>query len=244
MTEQTDMIQTAVPKSQDFYLSKTHKGRMPLWIGALLAITTVIVPQAVQCQQCKGNQNVGCTNAGTSCSPVDIGMGPTGKCTTPVGFPQGELSCVCAGTPVKPPMPANCSNPTSTGQVSCPISEPVVTQKTTGYPILFAPGNRVTVSASGCVQTGGSGLTWKRYVDPAGDNSDRLYHGLIELPGMPLTRIQSVIGQTLTIPAWGFLTLGYEDDNYTDNGYTKPDNGTGNQCKGIGPAQVTLTISR
>jgi hypothetical protein len=38
-------------------------------------------------------------------------------------------------------------------------------------------GDTILVSAEGCVQTGGHGLTWKRYVDPQGPNSDRLYQG-------------------------------------------------------------------
>jgi hypothetical protein len=47
------------------------------------------------------------------------------------------------------------------------------------------------------------------------------------------------------------LHLGYEDDNYSDNGYYSHDDGTGDQCKtnttkGIdgGPAHVTITIYR
>src|SRR6478672_10318005 len=66
------------------------------------------------------------------------------------------------------------------------ISSPVVTSPygKTYYQILMAPGDIILVSAGGCVQTGGHGKTWKRYVDPQGPNSDRLYHGLIQLPGI------------------------------------------------------------
>src|SRR5580698_4429926 len=127
MTKQTDMNQTGVPESQDFCSPKTPNFRVPLWLGFLLAVTAVVMPQAAHGQQCTGNPNVGCTNAGASCSPVATGMGPTGKCATPSGFPKGELSCVCTGAPVQTSLPVNCSNPTSTGQVTCPISEPVVT---------------------------------------------------------------------------------------------------------------------
>src|SRR5215470_7699945 len=63
------------------------------------------------------------------------------------------------------------------------IDEPNVGQRSTDYPIIFHPGDAVTIDAGGCVQTGGSGRTWKRYVDPQGPNSDHLYHGLIEIPG-------------------------------------------------------------
>jgi hypothetical protein len=52
------------------------------------------------------------------------------------------------------------------------ITEPVVTQPTSEYPqIKFQPGDAVFVHAAGCVQTGGHGRTWKRYVDPSGPMS-------------------------------------------------------------------------
>ncbi len=130
------------------------------------------------------------------------------------------------------------------------IETPNVNQGYTEYRTLpFEPGDRVTINAGGCVQTGGHGKTWKRYVNPSGPNSDHLYHGLIWVPGAtgPLVRIQSVIGSTLTVPttvnaADLFLRLGYEDDNYADNGYTGHDDGTEDQCKGVGAAWVELTV--
>jgi hypothetical protein len=117
------------------------------------------------------------------------------------------------------------------------------------------------VNANGCVQTGGSGLTWKRYVNPGGDNSDWLYHGLIRVPtgtpGNALVRIQSVVSNPFVVTGIGvpepqlFLHLGYEDDGYSDNGYNAHDNGTDNQCltdptKSFDgtPAHITITISR
>ena len=53
----------------------------------------------------------------------------------------------------------------------------------------------------GCCQTGGHGKTWKRYVDPQGPNSDRLYHGLVWVPGATsgLVRLQGVIGKTFVV---------------------------------------------
>src|SRR5712671_6339427 len=64
------------------------------------------------------------------------------------------------------------------------IDEPNVKEPVTPYPqIVFRPGDRVTITAGGCVQTGGVGKTWKRYVDPQGPNADHLYHGLIQIPG-------------------------------------------------------------
>jgi hypothetical protein len=126
------------------------------------------------------------------------------------------------------------------------ISEPIVTAAATAYPsVVFRAGDFVTISAGGCVQTGGHGATWKRYVDPSGGSADKLYHGLIELPGFPMTRIQEVIGQTLTVPANASplsLRLGYEDNGYGDNGYSGHDNGTSDQCKDVGNAWVVLVV--
>ena len=141
-----------------------------------------------------------------------------------------------------------CSN---SGQTTrCFINEPIVTQRLTPYPqIIFKPGDLVTVSAGGCVQTGGFGNTWKRYVNPSGNDSDRLYHGLIQIPGVQsdLVRIQGAINRPLSVPANFngpnmFLRLGYEDDGYGDNGYDSHDDGTEDQCKNVGAAFVVLTI--
>ncbi len=117
----------------------------------------------------------------------------------------------------------------------CDIALPNVLAPQTDYPtIQFHPGDTVEVSASGCAQTGGSGPTWKRYVDPSGSDSDHLYRGLISIPGATsgLVTVQSVIGQSLTVSATGGpLSVGYQDDDYSDNGYWSHDDGTDDQCK-------------
>jgi hypothetical protein len=127
--------------------------------------------------------------------------------------------------------------------IKCHVQEPVVNQPTSTYPgIQFLAGDHVTVSAGGCVQTGGAGSTWKRYLDPASDNG--LYHGLISLPGQPVNApILFMINQTFTIPNDDILRLGYQDDGYGDNGYYAHDNGTGNQCLNSVNAFVDITIS-
>ena len=128
--------------------------------------------------------------------------------------------------------------------IHCWVIEPNVREKTTAYPqIHFEAGDRVFVQAGGCVQTGGRGKTWKRYVDPAADND--LYHGTIGLPGDIDKRLQGVVGTQVILPEAGPLVLGYEDDNYGDNGYyaRNDDNGTGNQCLGLGNAFVRLEIT-
>jgi hypothetical protein len=137
------------------------------------------------------------------------------------------------------------------------INRPVVTQRETNYPtVVFLPGDKVSVTAGGCVQTGGRGSTWKRYVNPSGDDSDRLYHGRIEIPTATagLETIQSIIARspvTVSTPPAGtiasqlFLRLGYDDGDghYGDNGYYSHDNGTQNQCLNVGDAWIQLTIT-
>src|SRR4051812_5663056 len=129
--------------------------------------------------------------------------------------------------------------------LDCWVHEPIVTQPSATYPtIQFLPGDHVFVDAGGCVQTGGHGATWKRYVNPASDNG--LYHGLINIPGATggLVQIWTAVGRTFTVGgSGGSLVLGYEDDGYGDNGYYSHDDGTGNQCKGVGNAWVHIVIS-
>jgi hypothetical protein len=135
------------------------------------------------------------------------------------------------------------------------IGEPDVARAQTDYPnIPIREGNLVTIDAGGCVQTGGAGKTWKRYVDPQGPNSDRLYHGLVQVPGVTagLVRIASILGQPRRVPTKAeitapmYLVLGYEDDDYSDNGYwgREGDDGTGGQCRGLGNAYVIVTIQQ
>lgn len=129
------------------------------------------------------------------------------------------------------------------------VDEPDVQHREFAYPqIMFRPGDTVQIiAAGGCCQTGGSGKTWKRWVDPAGPNSETLYHGLIKVPGMlDLVRVQDVGGNLIFVPE-NFvgdlsLHLGFEDDGYSDNGYSGHDNGTGNQCLGSVNAFIELLV--
>ena len=163
---------------------------------------------------------------------------------------------------------ASCSDDPATNTTTCRIDAPLVTQRITEYDGAFHPesftadgncnffgcnqhfgvslpgiflsrGDLVTVNADGCAQTGGSGATWKRYVNPQGANADRLYHGLlgvlnaIEPDGTVMPnpiRIQDVLLQPFWIPAAQPLRLGYEDDDYRDNGYWGHDDGDPEQC--------------
>jgi len=120
----------------------------------------------------------------------------------------------------------------------CWVFDPVVTETAQSYPsIQINAGDRVTIDAGGCVQTGGKGLTWKRYVDPIASNG--LYHGSILIPGMDsLVQLRFMVGQTVVAGEFG-----YQDDGYSDNGYYAHDNGTSNQCRDLGDAWVHLTIN-
>lgn len=136
------------------------------------------------------------------------------------------------------------------------ILRPNVSERDTVYnAISFVAGDTIRINAGGCVQTGGHGNTWKRYVDPSGPDSDRYYHGLIWIPGVTEggpQKIAGVLGQTFTVPpnlppSATKLHLGYEDeseDGYEDNGYYAHDNGTDNQCKNVGDAFVEVNIRR
>ena len=64
------------------------------------------------------------------------------------------------------------------------IHYPNVKQARTEYPgVTYAAGDHIRIEAEGCVKTGGAGLTWKDYVSASGRNADRIYHGLVRLPG-------------------------------------------------------------
>ena len=143
------------------------------------------------------------------------------------------------------------------------VYKPQVRQAATIYgQIPLNGGDRLLLYACGCVQTGGKGLTWKSYFDPKGDESDRYYSGTFGLiyngQAVPpdysqhptgLRRIKDVVthqGPGLTIPAGrtARIVLGYQDDGYPDNGYSarNADDGTGDQCRGAGPAAVDVVV--
>ncbi len=168
----------------------------------------------------------------------------------------------CNPPPPPPPLlEPGCGDPSIQGKIRCTIVQPNVNVDHMTYQsqVRFAPGDIVEVRADGCVQTGGHGSTWKRYVNPSGDGTDSKYHGLMKIPtafpaGSGLIRIENFIGKLQVVkgdpnvPASDlFLELGYEDSDYGDNGYNDHDDGTNDQCSlsNIGyPASVTITIYR
>jgi hypothetical protein len=127
------------------------------------------------------------------------------------------------------------------------IDRPNVKRALTRYDrIRVSPGDRVVVRAGGCVQTGGRGSTWKRYVDPQGPNSEDYYSGMIQIPGVTdePRRIEGVVGHTYIATASGNVSLGYQDDDFGNNGYSGHDDGTGDQCRGVGPAWVEVEVTK
>jgi hypothetical protein len=133
------------------------------------------------------------------------------------------------------------------------IDRPNVWQRTTEYPLIkFKPGDKVWFKAGGCAQTGRHGASWDEYVWPQGTDSPTMYAGTAYIQmvtGSSVRRIGSLIScQPYQVPIpnpgeqVGFLTLGYEDNDYSDNGYWGHDNGERDQCKNVGPAWVEVTI--
>ncbi len=130
------------------------------------------------------------------------------------------------------------------------IKEPNVKKSSEAfYQIRFQKNDEIYITAGGCVQTGGHGQTWKRYVNPSGDNSAYYYFAKIQIPGVTfgLVRMEQFLNRNLVFPLnpdeSSFLILGYADDDYSDNGYWGHDDGTENQCKGVGNAWVQLIIT-
>src|SRR5262249_21256909 len=110
-----------------------------------------------------------------NCSDIDIKQ--RGQC-------MKSCEDKCEGkTHSNPYYDPGCFDRTVQGKIRAPIIQPPVNQHETPFPALvFAPNDLVQVSADGCVQTGGTGSTWKRYVNPSGPGAENKYHGLIRIP--------------------------------------------------------------
>ncbi len=173
--------------------------------------------------------------------------------------------CPSPMEPPPPPAPLTCSAsqaPTNGSErIACTmtgpttevwrIDQPNVQQKQTNYSnIRFLPGDLVSVFAGGCVQTGGSGLTWKRFARPVSrlQGTDNRYFGLITIPGFGVLRnVRDAImsGGIAVTGAPGTstsLALGYADDHYGDNGYWGHDDGLWQQCNDLPNAWVVIAI--
>ncbi len=141
-------------------------------------------------------------------------------------------------------------------EITWRIDSPSVTQRETIYNnIDFRSGDRISIQAGGCVQTGGHGDTWKSYVHPVGDESRLRYSGLLWIPGVTGGSLSPIVGmllpKTFVVPEVPNVSassiklhLGYQDDNYDDNGYYSHDNGNDDQCRNVGDARVQITVRR
>jgi hypothetical protein len=77
------------------------------------------------------------------------------------------------------------SPPTPSGVASMSHFIPVVSERMTEYPeIRFYPEDTITIGAGGCVDTGDAGEPMRRYVNPLGKDSERLYSGRVWIPGV------------------------------------------------------------
>jgi hypothetical protein len=188
------------------------------------------------------------------------GAGPAGNGDGP---PQSTPNCLWDAN-------HNLTQPCNVISVSFPnsnetvwtISRPDVRVRRVAFPdIKFKPGDVVSIVAGGCVQSGGSGATWHRYVNPRGPQTPVLYSGTVYIPGViPLDsgntfsgfqKISGVIGHPFEVkpdPTSGFtkvapsLWLGFDDDEYDDNGYYSHDDGPGGQCTNRGAAWVQVDV--
>src|SRR5690242_12240641 len=104
------------------------------------------------------------------------------------------------------------------------INEPDVKRPSEPFTqIRFQKNDEIHITAGGCAQTGGHGKTWKRYVNPSGDNTAYYYFAKIQIPGVTsgLVRMDQYLNRSLTYPLnpdnSSYLILGYSDDNYGDN---------------------------
>jgi len=125
------------------------------------------------------------------------------------------------------------------------IDSPDIRKPETSYPgIPLEVGDSIRVTAGGCAQTGGHGNTWRLYVDP---RNDQMHHGTIKVPGQTsFTRLKDLRATDLfVIPAaedHASLRLGYEDADYTDNGYWGRDPGPNGECRDQPNAWVQISI--
>lgn len=154
----------------------------------------------------------------------------------------GDFSNACAGTDSVEQLARTAASETWR------INSPDVRKSDTAYSqIHFKGGDSLQVAAGGCAQTGGHGATWRLYVNPKNDN---LHHGLIQIPGQQsFVRLKDIApNQVLSVPAnfvgEATLHLGYEDTDYSDNGYWGRDAGPGGECQGLPNAWVRITVNR
>lgn len=135
------------------------------------------------------------------------------------------------------------------------IDRPDIKQEEKQYrQIVFKPGDRVVVQAGGCTRRGGfpppNGPAVPYLAGENLQSGEKIYEGTIYIPGVtPFKTKQDVasaigthdIAWTVNDPNM-FLTLGFHDNDYSDNNYNDIDDIDSGPCKGLGYAFVQLEI--
>jgi hypothetical protein len=223
------------------------------------------VPGGPYQSSCQGIQMVGTTLVagctGFFGNSITSTLPNAAQCKGAISNVDGTLRCVISQMRsesgrdifniISEPVTTKNSNGTT---VFWRVDHPDVIALASAYPqIRFQAGDQITIGAGGCAQTGGMGQTWKSYVYPTGDNAAQYYSGLLWIPGVTgggLQRDVAVINRKWVVPAHLapnvasqlFLHIGYQDDGPGDNGYYSHDNGNNNQCLGVGPAWIQLSV--
>ena len=110
----------------------------PFWLAMSIPAMVLIAPPTILGQPCaNGGPNVGCKSPGAVCSPVSVGTGASGRCTT--NLPKGERECNCVGTPITPPplLDPKCSDRTAKGTFDCRINQPPSTSSRPQFRLLY-----------------------------------------------------------------------------------------------------------
>ena len=161
-------------------------------------------------------------------------------------FIASLLASTCALSQEK----VNSATSNNGNTITWTINEPDVRKSSEPFfQIRFQKNDEIFITAGGCVQTGGHGKTWKRYVNPSGDGNAYYYFAKIQIPSVTfgLVRMEQFLNRKLFFTQNpdnnSYLILGYADDDYSDNGYSGHDDGTEDQCKGVGNAWVTIVIT-
>jgi|GEM_PF-3403114 len=180
-------------------------------------------------------------------TPLSFLQPPPGS--RPCGKPLFQPS-TNQGTPIDA---LNCYEPRPGVEVWSIANPNVSTSAEVAYsPIQFKQFDVVSIAAGGCVQRGGSGFSWNRYVNPMDGlaGSDSLHYGSFRIPGItgdqrllaPL-RTGAIVIRSQPVEG-GTLRLRYRDDGHGDNGYYGHDWGYYEQCRDLGNAWLVITIKR
>src|SRR5216684_2046672 len=133
-------------------------------------------PLNASAQQCRGNPDIGCTNAGAKCSSGDV---QEGRCQTSPNLPRGERECVCVGSPLPPVTihpkyvigalvyaPPGCTSPTPGSACTQPGSVDYSALSSLGTKITtagsFKSGVKVTASLGSDVTGSGGSFAWSQ----------------------------------------------------------------------------------